>query len=174
MGSPSMRWCGRASSAQISVESTADSESGAVRGEITGHGETWTFDLAPWSTFYGVPARLSDLAGQYTEEVAPLAGRNMVLTIDEVGRAFFQAWSLCVGNGTFAPLGDGEFNVYEVEMSISNCDYPYTQYNGDYHGLATLSPSQYSGNDANVRIWLASFSPDWSAVTMWGRRIPGS
>ena len=93
-GSPSARWCGRASSAQMSVERTAGSDTGAVHGEITGHDETWTFDLTPWSNFYNMPARLRDLAGQYTEEVAPFARLGMVLTIDEDGRAFFQAWAL--------------------------------------------------------------------------------
>ena len=174
LGSPSARWCGRGSSAQMSVERTAGSDTGAVHGEITGHDETWTFDLTPWSNVYNVPARLRDLAGQYTEEVAPFARLGMVLTIDEDGRAFFQAGPFCIGNGTFAPLGDGQSNVYAVEMSISYCDYPYSQYKGDYRGLATLSPSDRWGNDTNLRIWLASFSPDWSAVTMWGRRIPGS
>jgi hypothetical protein len=99
----------------------------------------------------------------------------MVLTIDDTGQAFFQAGTyLCAGNGSFAPLGAESFNVFAVEMSISSCDYPYAQYNGEYRGLATLSPSNYWGYDTNVRIWLASFSPDWSAVTMWGTRISGS
>ena len=173
-GTPSARWCGRASSAQMSVERTGGSDTGAVHGEIRGGGETWTFDLTPWRNFYDVPARLSDLAGQYNEEVAPFARRGMVLTIDEDGRAFFQTPFLCTGNGTFAPLGDGESNVFTVEMSISYCDYPYSLYEGEYRGLATLSPGDYWGSDSNVRIWLASFSPDWSAVTLWGRRIPGS
>ena len=172
-GSPSLRWCNRGSSAQMSVERAPGSEVGAIQGVITDDDETWTFDLTPWSTAYNVPARLDGLAGQYTEEVAPF-GSNMVLTIDEEGRAFFQAWSLCIGNGTFAPYGDGSFNVFDVQMSIANCDYPYSQYNGEYRGFATLSPSDYSGSDTNVRIWLVSYSPDWSAVTMWGRRIPGS
>jgi hypothetical protein len=159
----------------MTVARTAVGDTGAVHGEIRGGGETWTFDLIRWSNFYDVPARLSDLAGQYAEEVAPFARGGIVLTIDEDGRAFFQALPyLCTGNGTFAPLGDGESNVYAVDMSIANCDYPYVQYNGDYRGLATLSPSDYWGYDTNVRIWLASFSPDWSAVTFWGRRIPGS
>ena len=78
----------------MSVERTAGSDTGAVHGEITGHDETWTFDLTPWSNVYNVPARLRDLAGQYTEEVAPFARLGMVLTIDEDGRAFFQAWAL--------------------------------------------------------------------------------
>ena len=121
-----------------------------------------------------MPARLRDLPGQYTEEVAPFARLGMVLTIDEDGRAFFQAGPFCIGNGTFAPLGDGQSNVYAVEMSISYCDYPYSQYKGASRGLATLSPSDRWRYDTNLRIWLASFSSDWSAVTMWGRRIPGS
>jgi hypothetical protein len=159
----------------MSVEQTAGSATSAVHGEITGHGETWTFDLVSWNNFYNLPARLSDLAGQYQEMVAPFAQGGMVLTIDKDGRAFFQGSRyLCTGNGTLAPLEDGESNVYAVEMSISNCDYPYIQYNGKYRGLATLSPSDYWGYDTNVRVWLASFSPDWSAVTIWGRRIPGS
>lgn len=173
-GSPSARWCGRASSAKMSVERAAGQESGAIQGEITGHGETWTFNLTPWSNMYNMPARLSDLAGQYDEEVAPFARAGMVLTIDEDGRAFFQTPYLCTGNGTFAPLGDGQVNVFTVEMSISNCDYPYSRYDGEYRGLATLSPSDYWGYDTNLRVWLASFSPDWSAVTLWGRRISGS
>lgn len=173
-GSPSARWCGRGSSAQMDLERTGGNANGAIQGSISGHGERWTLDLTLWSNMYNVPARLSDLAGQYNEEVAPFARSGMVLTIDEDGRAFFQTPFSCTGNGTFALHGDGRFNVFSVTMSISLCDYPYTRYNGEYRGLATLSPSDYWGYDSNVRIWLASFSPDWSAVTMGGRRIPGS
>ena len=173
-GSPSRRWCGRASSAEMSAERVVGSETDAIHGEITGHDETWTFDLTPWSNAYNVPARLSDLAGQYTEEVAPFARHGLVMTVDKNGRAFFQTPLSCTGNGTFTPLGNGESNVYAVAMSISSCDYPYSLYNGEYRGLATLSPSDYWGYDTNLRVWLASFSPDWSAVTMWGGRIPGS
>ena len=165
----------------MTAEHVAGSETGAIHGEITGHDETWTFDLTPWSNAYSVPAHLSDLAGQYTEEVAPFAHGpwappgEMVWTIHEDGRASFWALPyLCTGNGIFTPLGNGESNVYAVAMSISSCDYPYTGYNREYRGLATLSPSDYWGYDTNLRVWLASFSPDWSAVTMWGRRIPGS
>jgi len=159
----------------MSAEHVTGSETGAIHGDITSHDETWTFDLTPWNSAYNVPARLSDLAGQYTEEVAPFAHGGMVLTIDEDGRASFEAWPyFCFGNGTFTPLGNGDSNVYAVAMSISYCDYPYSQYNREYRGLATLSPSDYWGYDTNLRVWLASFSPDWSAVTMWGRRIPGS
>jgi hypothetical protein len=119
---------------------------------------------------------LSDLAGQYTEEVVPFAGGGMVLTIDEDGHGFFQASPfLCTGNARFVPHGDGNFNVFAVQMTIASCDYPYFQYNGEYSGLATLSPGDYWGeNYTNLRIWLASFSPDWSAMTLWASRIPGS
>jgi hypothetical protein len=96
----------------------------------------------------------------------------MVLTIDDDGRAFFQSGYLCTGNGTFAPLGDGNANVFTVEMSIAGCDYPYIHYDGEYKGLATISASDYWAYDANVRIWLAGFSPDFSALTLWGRLIP--
>jgi hypothetical protein len=171
-GSPSARWCGRSSAAQSSVERTEGSEVGAIHGNITGHGETWTLDLTPWSGTYNVPARLSDLAGQYTEEAAPFIASGMVLTIDEDGRAFFQTPLSCTGNGTFTPHGDGSLNVFEVEMSIAMCDYPYSQYNKEYHGFATLSGSDIWDYDyaRNLRIWLVSFSPSWTAVTMWARR----
>ena len=168
-GSPSSRWCGRASSAQLAVRRAEDNESGAIQGTIAGHGETWTFDLQPWSNYYNLPARLSDLEGRYTELVAPFARGGMPVTIDANGRASFGAPGLCSGSGTFTPQGTGRFNVFEVTMSIVGCDYPYSQYNGDYRGLATLSPSDYWAYDSNLRVWLRSFSPDWSAVTMWGR-----
>jgi len=173
-GSPSHRWCGRGSSAELAVERDEDGETDAIRGEISGHGEIWTFKLVPWGNYYELHARLSDLAGQYTEEVVPFARGGMVLTIDLDGRAFFQTPDFCTGNGVFVPQGNGNVNVFEVEMSISNCDYPYSQYDGEYHGLATMSPSHFWADDVNVRVWLRSFSPDWSAVTLWGRRIPGS
>jgi len=172
-GSPSNRWCGRASSASVGAEPIAGSENGSIHGAITSPDETWTFDLTPWSNYYDLPADLSALAGQYDEVVAPFAVNGMVLTIDSDGRAFFQNPFSCTGNGTFAPLGDGEFNVFTVEMSISYCDYPYAQYNGEYEGLATISASDYWAYDANVRIWLESFSPDLSAVALFGRLIPG-
>ena len=173
-GSPSARWCGRGSSAAISVEREGGGDTGSIQGEITGHGETWTFDLAPWRNYYGLPARMGDLVGQYDEVVAPFARNGMVLTIDEDGRAFFQTPYLCTGNGIFVPHGNGNVNVFDVEMTISSCDYPYSHYNGEYRGLATLSPSDYWGSDTNLRVWLRGFSPDWSAVTMWGIRLSGN
>jgi hypothetical protein len=174
-GSPSHRWCGRGSSASISLERNEGGQTGAIHGEITGHGESWRLDLTPWSSNYRIPARLSDLAGLYTEEVAPFGGAGMVLNIDQNGHAFFQAsLNYCTGNGTFAPHGDGRFNVFAVRMTISSCDFPYFQYDGEYRGLATLSPGDYWGYDTNLRIWLADPSPPWHAVTLWGRRIPGS
>jgi hypothetical protein len=170
-GSPSHRWCGRGGSANLTVERLEGSDTGDIKGQITGHGETWTLSLRPWNKFYDLDSRLSDLAGQYAEEVAPFARGGMVLTIDRDGRAFFQTADFCTGNGNFTPHGNGNANVFEVEMSISNCDYPYSQYDGEYRGMATLSPSDYWADDINVRVWLRSFSPDWSAVTLWGRRI---
>jgi hypothetical protein len=56
-------------------------------------------------------------------------------------------------------------------MTIANCDYPYALYNSTFQGLATLSPSSAWDYDTNVRIWLASFSPGWKAVTLWGNQL---
>jgi hypothetical protein len=174
-GSPSSRWCGRASSADIIVERAGINADSEIRGHIAADGETWTFEFESWSNYYSQPARLGELAGQYDELVAPFARGGMVLTIDRNGSAFFQAPTYhCTGTGLFVPHGDRDVNVFTVEMTISNCDYPYSQYNGEYRGLATMSPSDYWAYDMNVRIWLASSSPDWSAVTMWGQRIPGN
>ena len=79
----------------VRAERIAGSDTGSIHGAITGHDETWTFDLTPWSNYYDLPADLSDLAGQYNEEVAPFARNGMVLTIDNDGRAFFQSGPIC-------------------------------------------------------------------------------
>jgi hypothetical protein len=174
-GSPSERWCGRAASASIDIERVTGGASDAIQGEISVDGETWTLILTAWTEPYEQPARLQDLAGQYTEAVAVFARNgNVVLTIDGNGQAFFQSpWS-CTGNGTFAPHGSGDVNVFDVTMSIDLCMFPDSSLlNGDYQGLATLSPSRIGGTDSNLRVWLRKSSPSHAAVTMWSLRIPG-
>jgi hypothetical protein len=172
-GAPSRRWCGRASSASIHIEAEPDADSGAIRGEIAGHGEIWTLDLTPWTSAYNQPARLGDLTGLYTELVAPFAGDGgLVVRVDPDGRTFFQGFPyLCSGNGTISPHGDGSRNVFDLEMTIDGCDYPYSLLNGEYRGLATLSPSSIRGTDSNLRVWLARFAPQSSAIVMWGARM---
>ena len=44
-GTPSLRWCSRASSASIQIEAETDGETGAIRGEIDVQDEVWTLDL---------------------------------------------------------------------------------------------------------------------------------
>jgi hypothetical protein len=157
----------------VSLSARRAGGSGAIRGEIDGHGEIWTLDLNPWGSAYNEPARLSDLTGLYSELVAPFArDGGLVVRVDPDGRAFFQGFPyLCTGNGLFAPRGNGDRNVFDVEMTISSCDYPYSLLNGEYRGLATLSPSSILGTDSNLRVWLARFSPQSSAIAMWGGRL---
>ena len=174
-GSPSDRWCGQHSAAQLTVERVGTGQTGVIHGAITGHGETWITDLTSWSAMYNLPARLSDLRGQYAEEYSSFSPPGFILTIDEDGRAFFQSSWGCTGNGMFVPLGNGSADVFSVTMSVANCvGIPMFLLNAVYRGLATISPSDYWGYDTNLRIWLTTPSNGAMAVTLWGQRIPGS
>jgi hypothetical protein len=170
-GSPSAQYCGRAVSAKVHIEQVAQNGLDGIRGALEVDGKTWELDLTAWSNTYTAPARLENLAGTYVEKQAEFAtGDDTIINVDGAGRLFFQeSTHFCTGNGTLAPHGDASYNVFDVTLTIENCDYPYDGLNGEYRGLATTSTSGYWDYDSNLRIWTSRSSPAFAAVTMWGQ-----
>jgi hypothetical protein len=166
------RFCGQTATGNISVSVV----SGDIQGEIqvtTNAGyETWLLELGPWSNYYVLSARPADLAGQYTEELAEFApDGDVIVNVDGAGHLFFQsAHSGCTGNGTLTPHLNGQFNVYDVALTIESCNAPYAYLNGAFEGLATTTPDTYWDYDSLLRIWLSTRdgSPSQAAVTMLG------
>ncbi len=100
----------------------------------------------------------------------------MIVSVDPDGTLFFQsATSGCTGNGTVAPHLDGEFNVYDVELTLASCSGSYAYLNGVYEGLATTTPSSYWDYDSLLRAWLSKQegSPAQAAVTLLARPLSG-
>jgi hypothetical protein len=145
---------------------------------------TWLLDLQSFDNYYATPARLDNIAGTYTEQLADFAGNgDTVVTVDSSGQLFFQsATSGCTGNGTIVPHPDGSadgvirdppapttVNVYDVTLTIGDCRSPYEDYNSStFEGLATTSPSSAWDYDSVLRIWLArqNFDVAWAALMM--------
>ena len=171
-------FCGESASGEIHIAQYAivtAAEIG-IRGEIqvtaNGASETWSLDLAPLSTDYELRARPEYVAGTYQEVLAEFAlDGDTMISINLAGHLFFQsAHSGCIGNGTLAPHLDGEFDIYDITLVIERCSAPYDYLNGEFEGLATLTPSSVWDYDSLLRIWLSrrdgAQSP--AAVTMLG------
>ena len=93
------------------------------------------------------------------------------MSIDLAGKLSFQsAHSGCIGNGTLAPHLDGKFNVYDVALTIENCNATYAYLNGAFEGLATTTPSTAWDYDALLRAWVSKRdgAPSPAAVTLLG------
>jgi len=172
-------FCGETAFAEVRIAFAGPGlESGEIAGEIqvrTNDGdETWSLELTSWSNFYTLPATLGSVAGQYQEELAEFAQDDVLINVDSGGQLFFQsAHSGCTGNGSVAPHLDGEFNVYDVTLTIDGCDATYAHLIGEYDGLATQSPGAYWDYDSWLRIWLSTRdgTPSQAGVTTWGRLL---
>lgn len=171
-----VRFCSEPAPGEISLAS----RSGYLHGEIqvtTPEGrETWRLDLGSWDHYYGQSVGSRYPEGQYREVLAEFGvGGNVILVVDGAGRLFFQSASTaCTGNGTIAPHRDGQFNVYDVALTIAGCSGPYAHLDGNYDGLATTSPSGYWDYDAMLRAWLSKRSDDPSrpaALTVWAQPL---
>jgi hypothetical protein len=149
-------------------------QSGNLQGQIvvrTGPDSTatWPLNLGSWNNYYNLPATQGGLAGHYQEELADFAqAGDTIISIDASGDLSFQSPSSgCAGNGRLKPHLDGSFNVYDVSLTISNCQPPYDYLNAEFSGLATTSPSSYWDYDALLRMWLSQTDP-----YIWGDPPP--
>jgi hypothetical protein len=94
------------------------------------------------------------------------------INIDGAGALFFQsAGTGCVGNGTVAAYGSGEFSAYNATLAIDGCTGAYDYLNGEFEGLATRSMNNESseGWGSRLLVWLSSKdgTPYPVALSMW-------
>jgi hypothetical protein len=171
------RFCGMAVPAEISlafVSAEPNALAGEVRVTTTAGQETWRLELGAWNNYYVLPSRDRYLTGEYQEDLAEFAsGSDVVVSIDDAGRLFFQsARSGCIGNGTVTPHLDGQFNVFDIALTIESCDALYAYLIGEFEGLATTTPSSYWDYDSLLRAWLSKSDPTSpAALTMLGRPL---
>jgi hypothetical protein len=167
------RFCGETAASDLNIAV----DSGKIHGDIhvmTKAGvEIWSLALDYWDNYYTLPAGLGFMAGQYQEELAEFAlDGDTIMNVDRAGQLSFQSvHSGCMGNGTVAPRLDGKFNVYDVTLTIENCNVQYAYLNGEFEGLATTTPSSYWDYDSLLRTWLSKKdgAPSQAAMTMLGQ-----
>lgn len=171
-------FCGENASAEIHIAQYAlvtAAEIG-IKGEIhvteNEATELWSLDLQPLGNYSGLRARLGYVQGTYQEGLAEFVlDGDTLMSVNFAGQLFFQsAHSGCIGNGKLAPHLDGEFDIYDATLAITNCRAPYDYLNGEFEGLATLTPSSAWDYDSLLRIWLTGRDRPQSqaAVTMLG------
>jgi hypothetical protein len=166
------RLCGETAAGDINIEV----DSGNIQGNIhvTTHAgvEIWSLVLSEWNNYYVLPAKTENVAGQYKEVLAEFAlDGDTIMSVDRTGQLSFQSvHSGCIGNGTLAAHLDGKFNVYDVALTIENCNAPYTYLNGGFEGLATTTPSDAWDYDSLLRTWLSKreSTSSQAAVTTLG------
>jgi hypothetical protein len=153
-----VRFCDQAAFGEIEIGVDYLQVQGTIRITTRQGEETWFLELWQWENYYGVPAAVDRLAGNYSELVAAFAeGGDVIVTIDQTGQLFLQSAATgCTGVGRLAPHLDGEFNVFDVSLSIDGCDAEHASLNGEFTGLATDTPSDYWAYDSLLRIWLSA------------------
>lgn len=120
------------------------------------NGAEFAFDPAAGSA-YGFPAMPDAIQGSYAGQ---LAGEDVVISIDGAGALFFQqAPTGCIANGSASPHGSGGFNVYDVELEISNCAGDFNNLNRPFTGLATLAAGGGPGVRERLVLWLSTPGP---------------
>jgi hypothetical protein len=171
------RFCGiTATWAEFSI---TDVSSEGLAAEIrvdTGDGdETWYFDLSAWSAYYRNKASPDGLSGVYENQLAQFASAdNIIIRVDDSRRLFFQdGTSGCTGNGTASPYLDGAYNLFEVRLTVENCDAEHAVLNTEYFGLAAETQNGYWDYDSWLVMIVAAPSWDYSlaAITMYARRL---
>lgn len=78
------------------------------------------------------------------------------------------ARSGCQGRGRLLPHSTGEYNVYDVELVIDQCNAPYVYLNATMTGLATRTTGMDWGDW--LVLWMSSAESDHAALTMWNVR----
>jgi hypothetical protein len=173
------RFCDAPGSGEISLRFNPNRRTSDLEGELrvatTAGVEIWPVVLEPWHLYYDMPTKQGDLRGAWTELMAEfVADGEAIISVDNLGNLFFQsAETGCTGNGSVAPHLDGRFTVHDLALTVASCGGVYAYLNGEYQGLATLSPTNYWGYDAALRAWLTkeSGSASPAAMTMWAPYI---
>jgi hypothetical protein len=159
-------FCGERVPAKIRLTVSTDNQlSGEVQVTTADGVEAWSLEMVWPTDTYLERASLDFVEGQYSE------GR-MIINVNSMGYLFFQnADSGCVGNGVLTPHLDGEFNVYDVTLTIANCE--NASLNAEFEGMATRSVGEPSGWGDWLLMWLSTpeGAPSPGAMTMWGRRL---
>jgi hypothetical protein len=152
-----IRFCNDAASAEINVLINEEALRGEIQVNASAGEESWSLDLRDWSHWYLGSADPQYLAGQYQEALAEFnVGADMIISIDPDGSLFFQsAPSSCVANGSFAAHLDGNFNVYDLELTLESCTGSFAYLNGVYDGFATSTPGAYWDYTTLLVVWLA-------------------
>lgn len=135
------------------------------------------FSLQWPTTTYTLPATFGLVEGDYSEQLAVFGEPgDVVLNVDSEGAIFFQSPTTgCTGNGTLEPHPDGEYNAYDVQLGIANCQGDYAYLNREFAGLATRSIGDLDWGDWLV-LWLATPEAAYGsatdpAFTMRGSRL---
>lgn len=157
------RFCTETGVGQIRLD--AAGRSGEIQVTTSAAEETWGLEMEflDGSYTWVPPASLEYLDGLLEATLAEFnAGSDTVLSIDSAGRLFFQSPdSGCIGNGTLALHGDGNYPVYDAALTIGACNAAYARLNGEFDGLVTdwmSTPWQY-WTDGLV-FWLSTSDPD--------------
>ncbi len=173
-----IQFCAEIGHANISVAYSTGADFPVIQGDIlvtTSAGtETWSLNMSLYGPNYIGLSTPVDIAGIYKEELADFAlSGDTLITIDDKGVLFFQsASSGCTGNGQVQPHLNGAQNIFDVTLTISDCNTQYSYFNGKYDGLATTTTSSEWDYDSNLRMWLSQPDPDVSgpsppALTTW-------
>ena len=135
-------FCAAPAAVEIHItDARQDLLSGEIRVTMNDAAQTWPFRMR-WPTHtYLNPATPDFAEGLYQETLAEFANSEAVtINVDGAGAMFFQSVATgCVGNGALAPYLSGEFNVYDVTLTIENCTGAYVYMNEELEGLATRS-----------------------------------
>lgn len=156
------RFCGQPASAEITAAVQLNNDGsgsagmqGGIKVTTSSGAETWPLNLGLWS---GPALATAAVSGQYQEVLAEFAsGGAVIMNVDRSGNLTFQsAGSGCVGNGALTPHLGGADGVYDVALTLENCNGAYTYLNGRYDGLALYTASSYWDYDSLLRMWLSN------------------
>ena len=117
--------------ANFTITGGTVSERSTINATITSLGQTASLTAA-FDTIYDRGSSLGTVAASYS--TLNIYGDPASFSIDSTGALFSQTQSGCVGNGEVRII-DSRFNVYDVEVDVSNCP----GLNGNYDGLAVTT-----------------------------------
>ena len=163
-------YCSGAVAAEIRLPDADDGLNGDIRVGTGAALEVWTLEMWYWPDWYDYPARLFDIGGNYFDRLAPISQPDgLVMNATDTGELFFQsAETGCLANGLASPHLSGSYYVFDIELSIQNCDAAFGHLNNDFVGLATSAPSGAWDYDEWLVVFLATpeSAPVQAAMTL--------
>jgi hypothetical protein len=165
-------YCGKTSTGVIAGTFVPSGLQAEVHVTREGGNEVWLLNFGTHNLFMN-PVSMETLSGQYRELLAEFArDGDTIVNIDSTGQLFFQSPSSgCVGNGTLARRPDGSFNLYDVTLTIGDCNSVYAHLNGEFQGIASPAADGWDYGGFLLQILLSSPEEAASqmAITMSGR-----